>query len=198
MGGMRQHSKIASGLDMSAVIAEIAANDDLFGERPERATAPGSPHADMTDIWVRYGDVSEMVKTGDFSGLSREHDSIWLKDLPAVKRLCFDLMSMVDGERLGGVLITKLPPGGRIAPHADTVAWHAGYYSKYFVPVQNQPGAVFGFEDGTIDPEIGDVWQFDNQRTHWVENDSKADRIAMIVCIKQDKYTEGGEQCLGV
>lgn len=189
---MKQHSLIAEGLDVSAVVAEIAANDDLFGEYPQRAIAPGSPHSEMTDIWVRYGDISEMVESGDFSGIAHEHDSIWLKDMPAVKRLCFEVMALVDGERLGGVLITKLPPMGKIYPHADA-GWHADYYDKFYVPIVNHPGAVFGFEDGTIDPDAGECWQFDNSRTHWVENLSDADRIAMIICIKQEKYARGGE-----
>jgi len=94
-------------------------------------------------------------------------------------------MAMVRGERLGGVLITRLPPGGKIYPHADA-GWHAAYYDKYFVPVQNKAGATFGFIDGDINPSIGDVWKFNNSVPHWVNNDSDEDRIAMIICIKGD------------
>lgn len=183
---MRQFHRVTSELDISAAINEISVNDALFGEYTARGDAPGSAHADMTDIWVRYGDITDMVKTGDYSGLAQEHDSIWLKDMPAVKRVCFDVMSLVDGERLGGVLVTKLPPGGEILPHTD-VGWHAEYYDKFYVPIQNQKGAVFYFEDGEIIPEIGDVWRFDNSRAHWVKNESGSDRIAMIVCIKHNK-----------
>jgi hypothetical protein len=168
------------------VAREIANNAHLFGEYPQRADAPGSPHAEMSDIWARYGDIAPMLESGDFSGLADEHDSIWLKDLPAVKRVCMDVMTLVDGERLGGVLITKLPVGGRIKPHSDS-GWHASYYDKFFVPIENEEGAVFGFEDRDVDPSPGEVWQFNNSRAHWVNNDSNADRIAMIVCVKTDK-----------
>lgn len=183
-------------VNMGPCVAEVLANDHLFGEFPQRAESPGSPHTEMTDIWVRYGDIQKMVDEDDFSSIASEHDSIWLKDLPAVKRVCFEVMAMVDGERLGGVLITKLPPKGRIQPHVDA-GWHAQYYDKYFVPIQNEAGAVFYFEDGELEPNIGEVWQFDNSRTHWVHNESDADRIAMIVCIKQDKFDIGGGLCHG-
>ena len=193
---MRQFGLIASGLDMGPVISEIEDNDALFGEYRQRVDAVGSPHSQITDIWVRYADIAEMVATNDFSGIANEHDSVWLKELPEVKKICFKVMSLVDGERLGGVLITKLKPSGEIFPHSDQ-GWHSSYYDKFYVPIKNEDNSVFYFEDGEIDPNIGDVWQFDNSRQHWVKNNSTEDRIAMIICIKQNKYTRGGGLCLG-
>lgn len=188
---MQAFNKIHSDLDISLARNEIANNDHLFGEYSARKYA--SPiHAQMTDIWLRYGDIREMIKSGDYSKIASEHDSIWLKDLPECKRLCFKIMSLVDGERLGGVLITKLPPGGQILPHNDS-GWHADYYDKYYVPIENSKGAVFGFDDGVIDPDLGDAWAFDNSYNHWVDNNTDQDRIAMVVCIKQSKYTKSGE-----
>ena len=145
----------------------------------------------MDDIWLRYGDIRGMIETGDFSKIAEEHDSIWLNDLPACKKLCFDVMALVDGERLGGVLITKLPPSGKIQPHSDS-GWHADYYDKYYVPIENSRGSMFGFDCGIIEPDLGDVWAFDNSYNHWVENNSKEDRIAMIICIKQSKMDKSG------
>ncbi len=191
---MQPFNKIHSGLDISLALKELQDNCHLFGELEHRGQ-PGSPHAQMKDIWLRYGDTTQLIETGDYSILGGEHDSVWLKDLPHCKRLCYEVMSMVDGERLGGVLITKLPPGGAILPHSDD-GWHANYYDKYYIPIQNGPGAIFGFDDGIIDPDCGDVWGFNNSYTHWVKNNAKTDRIAMIVCIKQNKYSEEG-LCLG-
>jgi len=183
-------NKITSGLDVLPAQIELAKNTHLFDEFSARRES-GPVHADMTDIWVRYGDLTEMLTTGDFSEIANEHDSIWLKDLPAIKRLCFEVMALVDGERLGGVLITKIPPGGGIKPHRDS-GWHAEYYDKYYIPIKNSPGAVFGFDCGIIKPDCGDVWAFDNAYTHWVENNSDEDRIAMIICIKQSKMDKSG------
>jgi len=192
---MKAYNKIYSDLDVSLAIAELSNNDHLFGEFNARKDA-GPVMAQMDDIWLRYGDVSAMVKSGDYSALAIEHDSIWLKDLPECKKLCFEIMKMVDGERLGGVLISKLPKGGEMLPHTDK-GWHAGYYDKYYIPIKNGKGSVFGFDEGDIEPLIGDVWAFDNSYNHWVKNNSDKDRIAMIVCIKQSKYTKGGLLCRG-
>jgi hypothetical protein len=191
---MIPYNKIHHGLNVSAAQKELKDNDHLFGEFNARKNA-GDIHAEMTDIWLRYGDISGMVESGDYSTIANEHDSIWLKNLPYCKKICFDVMALVNGERLGGVLITKLPSGGRILPHTDS-GWHAEYYDKYYVPLKNSDGARFCFDNGEISPVIGDVWAFDNSQNHWIENNSKEDRIAMIICIKQSKYNKGG-LCLG-
>ena len=192
---MNPYNKIHNGLNVTLAARELHENANLFGEFNARKNA-GPIHAQMNDIWLRYGDTSEMRKTGDYSAIANEHDSVWLKDLPCCKRLCFDVMTLVDGERLGGVLITKLPSGGEILPHVDA-GWHAEYYDKYYVPIKNNKGAIFCFDNGSIDPLLGDVWAFDNSKNHWVENNSEEDRIAMVICIKQSKYTKEGVLCLG-
>ena len=192
---MKPYNKIFHGLDISKAKAELEVNNHLFGEFNARKNS-GPIHAEMDDIWLRYGDISDLVKSGDFSTIANEHDSIWLKDLPFCKKLCFDVMSLVQGERLGGVLITKLPPGGKIQPHTDS-GWHAEYYDKYYVPINNKKGSLFCFEGGSIEAKEGDVYAFDNSYMHWVENNSNEDRIAMIICIKQSKYDSKGVLCLG-
>lgn len=166
--------------------ADFLAGCDLWDEHPQRRTFPNSPHSEMTDIWARFGDVSH----GDYSILGKEHDAVWYPSasvIPNIKRICFDLMAAVDGERLGGVLITKLPPGGSIRPHSDS-GWHAEYYEKFYVAVKAPEGCEFSFEHDTIRAKDGDCYWFRNDVTHWVTNHTDSDRIAMIVCIKTDMF----------
>lgn len=180
--------KIADGLDVAALRLSLVRQPELFGLRTQRADVYGSPHTQMTDIWVRYN-APEHLAQGPVA-FNGEHDSVWYPEaaaIPEVRPVVFELMRRVEGERLGGVLITKIPPGGGIAPHVDG-GWHAGYYDKYFVPIQNEPGAVFGFEDGEIRATPGEVYWFNNSRPHWVKNDSTRDRIAMIVCIRSHQF----------
>jgi len=187
------HKKLNLKLDVQELKAALNSMPEEFGKYPQRGEFKGSPHSEMKDIWVRYNDVEPFLKSGDFSKFGDEHDSIWydIADKLPVKDLLFKIMEAVDGERLGGVLITKLPAGGKIKAHTDS-GWHAAYYDKYYVPIQNKIGSTFGFEDGIIRPDEGDVWWFDNSIKHWVDNDTNEDRIAMIVCIKTDN--EKGEK----
>jgi Aspartyl/Asparaginyl beta-hydroxylase len=193
---MRTHELSTSSLDVLSLQSEVIKNISSFDEYNQRRVFPNSPHAEMTDIWARYNDVRPYIAAGSMEGFADEHDSIWypiVEKLPSIKKVLFDLMYAVDGERLGGVLITKVPPRGKILKHTDK-GWHATYYDKFYVPVLNGKGAVFCFEDGIIEPEYGQAWWFDNSNPHWVENTSDIDRIAMIVCIRTEKYKDKNAQ----
>jgi quercetin dioxygenase-like cupin family protein len=178
--------KILSGLNVEPIRLSLFSNPQLWDQNPQRRIGNGSPHSEMTDIWVRFGDTSN----GDFSSSVAEHDSIWYPSADVIegaKRIAFDVMAAVDGERLGGILITKLPPGGRIHPHSDS-GWHAEYYEKFYVAISAPDKSVFGFDGGEIIADNGDCWLFRNNIAHWVINDSDQDRISMIICIKTDKF----------
>jgi hypothetical protein len=189
---VKTHLCVTKSLDVLPLQKELLANLDEFDKYDYRRTFPNSPHAQMNDIWARYNDVIPFEAKGSLEGFEAEHDSIWypvIDKIPSVKNVVFDLMRIVDGERLGGVLITKLPPGGHIARHTDA-GWHAQYYDKFYVPILNSEGSTFGFDDGIINPDLGDAWWFDNSNPHWVDNKSDTDRIAMIVCIRTEMFKD--------
>lgn len=189
---VKTHLCVTKSLNVLPLQQELLANLDEFDKYDYRRTFPNSPHAQMNDIWVRYNDIRPFEEKGSLDGFESEHDSVWypvLDKLPSVKKVVFDLMRIVDGERLGGILITKLPAGGHIARHTDA-GWHAQYYDKFYVPILNTKGSTFGFDDGVIDPDLGDAWWFDNSNPHWVDNKSDIDRIAMIVCIRTELFKD--------
>lgn len=185
MGERMDFQHIAKEIDVGPLRAALAAKPHLFGQHTARATAYGSPHQAMSDIWVRYNDIRHLGPT-----FNDVHDSVWYPsyaELPELDPILFALMGFVHGERLGGVLITKLPPGGSIAAHIDA-GWHASYYEKFYIAVENGAGALFRFPSGDIVAQPGDCYWFDNSVPHCVDNGSAADRIALIVCIKTAKY----------
>jgi len=181
--------RVTDSLFVLPLQARLHASPDLWGQRAYRRASAGSPHAGMVDIWARYRDFAEM--TGDWDEFRMTpHDSVWYPEaekIPELKPIVFDLMRIVEGDRLGAVLITKLPPGGEIKPHIDG-GWHAGFYSKFYVPITDVPGQNFHWEDGFIAPKLGHAWRFDNSVPHWVTNESEQDRISLIVCIKTDRF----------
>jgi len=181
------YRKLDLTVDAKPLKQALKRKEYLFGEYPYRGQGENSPHQQMKDIWVRYRDVQPHIESNDFTTFADEHESVWYPsyyELPESKEIISSIMTAVDGEVLGGVLITKLPAGGKIAPHTDS-GWHAQYYEKYYVAIENHKGSVFGFEQGDIQPAEGDVYWFDNSFLHWVNNDSEGDRIAMIICIRR-------------
>jgi hypothetical protein len=183
----RNFLKIADGYNVLPLQESINRQPELFGQHMQRAQIYQGPHAGMKDIWVRYNDIANY---SDLSTFNDKHEPVWYPAfycLPEIQHILFPLMRLTKGTELGGVLITKVPPGGRIEPHTDT-GWHAGYYSKFYIPIQNGTGAYFGFPEGAIKPTLGEVYWFDNSVPHWVVNDSEQDRLALIVCIRTDLF----------
>jgi hypothetical protein len=153
-----------------------------------------SAHRQMDDIWVRYNDVAPFVARGDFAGFNDKHVPIWYPAwsvLTELRPIVFDLMALVDGEMIGGVLITRVPSGGGIDRHVDA-GWHVDYFDKFYVCLRGAEGATFSCEhDGAVEnltPRPGEVHRFDNRKPHWVENHSGQDRMTLIVCIRTEKF----------
>lgn len=175
---------LASGFEVSQAVEQIQAHPDIWNTHRERTEAYGTPHKGVSDIWVRYRDWSEY--TGDWAGFHDEHESVWypvIVKIPAVWSLCRKVVRHVGGKTLGGVLITRIPPGGEVAPHVDG-GWHASFYDKYAVQLQGNEDQAFCFEDSELRSEPGDLYTFDNSMLHWVTNDSSSDRMTMVICIK--------------
>jgi hypothetical protein len=171
--------KIADGANVLPLLWALQANDHLWNADTQRTADPASPHCEVDDIWARY------------SATPKEpgpHESVWYPAaaLLPVREIVYPLMQFVRGERLGGVLLTRIRAGKQCKPHHDG-GWHASYYDKFAVQVQSAPGQRFCFEGESLEPMPGDIYTFDNSHTHWVENPTPFDRITLIVCIKTDK-----------
>lgn len=175
---------IASGANVAPIVDAIAANPHLWNEHKARTAI--YQHSQVSDIWVRYNDFANF--DGDLAKFNEPHESVWYPsaDLLLVKPLIFDLMHFVRGERLGGVLITKIPPRGEVKPHVDG-GWHAGYYDKFAVQLASNDRQAFCFEDARLVTNPGDLYTFHNDRLHWVTNDSDEDRMTLIVCIRRSR-----------
>ena len=108
------------------------------------------------------------------------------KILPEARPLVSSLMTFVQGERLGRVIINKIKPGGVIYPHADTPA-HAKYYDRFHVVLASSPGVIFRAGDERVYMETGSVWWFNNALEHEVINNSADNRIHMVIDIRTSK-----------
>jgi hypothetical protein len=198
---MKHFEKILTGVPVGPILWQLDANPQLWDQNSIRKTAPGTPHSGMSDIWVRYKDVAPHKASGDYSTFCDEHVPVWYeawKALPALRPFVMSLMTVTEGEMLGGVLITRIPSGAGIGKHVDK-GWHVEYYDKFYLSLRSEWGSRFYCQDGgveeSINPVPGDVWLFDNRKEHWVENNSGEDRITLIVCIRTEKY--GRTSCLG-
>lgn len=173
--------------DVSKAVEQIAANPSAWNRHRDRLDRYGSPHSQVSDIWVRYNAIENMA-ADPVAFFQDPHESVWYPvadEIPEVKDLSIRLFDAVGGKTLGGVLITKIPARGEVKPHIDT-GWHAGYYSKYAIQLAGNKEQSFYFPDCELRPETGDVYTFDNSKLHGVANPSQEDRMTLIVCIRRE------------
>ena len=177
---MRNLMVIAEGVNVHPLRLSLKRQPWLWNKNNERTISKESPHHQVDDIWVRFGNKSQIMT---------EHISQWYSAyyaLPELKPIIFDLMRLVEGEQLGGILITRIPPGGKVLKHAD-YGWHAEYYDKYIVQVEGNQDQSFCYENEHLSAETGTIYWFENSATHWVNNDSDTDRISLIICIRSNR-----------
>lgn len=186
---MRSLAHITSGFNVQPLLAAIKRQPQLWNQRTFRADHPSSPHREVDDIWLRYN-AWENMDPSNRAAFGEKHESVWYPEyrcLPQAMPLIFKLMNMVNGERLGGVFVTRIPAGKQCYPHVDK-SWHVDHYDKYVIQLESSPRQVFCFEGESLVSAPGDVFWFDNRQKHWVTNDSEQDRISLICAIRSDRY----------
>lgn len=172
------------GVRVAAILKELEAHPELWNANVFRKTGYGNAHQDIDDIIVRYRDWAEW--TGDRAAFNAEHEAVWWEaadSLPSVKSLAYDLMRHFQGDRLGMVLITRIPPGKSVGRHHD-VGWHAEHFAKIAVSLAANERQAFCFDGHELRTVTGDLFVFDNARDHWVTNESDEPRITLITCIR--------------
>lgn len=185
---MLTHFKtIAQGIDVSGVVAELKDHPELWGAHPGR-TEPDSPHFGVPDIWVRYRDAAALTCAQAFK---EPHFPVFYPawhTLPSLHPIVFGLMHGVYATQLGGILITKIPPGGRVKRHHDRGSWHAEFYNtKVYVGLQSNQACVNYCEDEATKIKAGEAVIFNNLLEHSVENRGETDRVTLIVCMRTER-----------
>lgn len=211
---MRNFQRLASGINMTGLMLELARQPGLWNQHTLRTTHPGSPHTQVDDIWLRFQDLgpyqesialakarmeespelglAEAYQGLDVSKLLNDQESVnypAMAALPAARDLIFNLMAGTKGERLGRCLVTRMRPGAKILPHVDGGV-HAQYYDRYHFALQVLPGVVFRCGEEVAPMVTGESWWFDNGLEHEVVNNSMDDRLTLIVDIHH-----GGPGC---
>ncbi len=186
---LKHFTAVGAGVDVDPILAEIDANEAMFGSFDARQRAPGTPHAQTTDIWLRGPDPEQMA--ADPAWVNRPHLSVfwpaWFK-LPSLHGYVLgprSLSAHIGATGIGAILITRMAPGTRIEWHTDAPYWHAREYNpKLYLPLRSNDGCVNYVEDERLVMAPGSVWSFDNMKMHAVENNGDAERIMAIICLR--------------
>ena len=170
---------LTSGINVAPIYAALQQHPELWNQNRARTASADSPHRELDDIWARFVDLKEA------NGLPQESKWYPAAEILGIKPLCLDIMRLVEGTELGGILITRIPAGAQCHPHQDH-GWHARRYEKFAVQITSAPGQKFCFDGQELETKPGDLFWFDNKYTHWVTNDTPHERVTMIICIRKE------------
>lgn len=185
---------VATGFDVRPYMAQLRANPDLWDGRDfrkiPRYDGQLSPHRESQDIWVRhqnYENLGEYDTDAGRKSIMESAVSEWYPEalkLPAAMNMAAHVCMCLGAIQLGGSYVIRIGSGKKVYPHSD-FSWHSTYYNKYMVILKTQPGVVFGWErSGNLIPETGDLWNFENDKTHWVYNDSDEDMLIATFSVR--------------
>ena len=189
---MKNFYRLATGADvmpLMAAIHRLSKSHDAWKADTYLRDYPQGPFGEIESIILRFPprSVHETEEAlANHMAHFDQHENVdqeIFKHLPEARPLIFGLMTVVQGERLGRVIINKIAPGGRIFPHADTPV-HATYWDRHHIVLESSPGVTFRCGDETVYMAKGEVWWFDNTQEHEVINNSASDRIHMIIDIR--------------
>jgi mannose-6-phosphate isomerase-like protein (cupin superfamily) len=193
--GVMNNFHILTTADVNLLLLKIKQNAYLWKEDTYLRDYPQGPFGEIESIMLRFPEKrvfeqeEELEKYKNGSSQFDQHESV---DYPAyavlteARPIVMGLMALVQGERLGRVMINKIKSGGRIYPHADTPE-HTNYYSRFHVILQSGKGCYITSGDEQLEMKTGDVFWFDNKQVHEVVNNSSDDRISMVIDIKVKK-----------
>ena len=180
-----QHFALIHHFDVTDAITQLDAHPELWNAHSERTV--DDTFAGTSDIWVRFREKDELREPKDFG---QPHFPVFYpawECLPAIKPIVRQLLADVGAVHLGGILITKIPPGGEIKPHHDRGGWHAEFYNtKVYVPLRTSRRVMNYCEDEAVVMDEGEAWCFNNLVTHSVVNAGDTDRITLIVCMRTE------------
>ena len=170
--------RLATGIDVSPLIAVLDENPDLWKQITARQDLPGGSHADTECIFVRGPD-ELTIESYFYSTSANDYPAMAVLGealIPIMRPILTDVLGVTE---LGRVLIVKLQPGGHVGEHIDE-CMYADHYSRFHIALTGEPGSTL-----TADGEVqhfapGEAWWFDHKSMHSADNKADTPRIHII------------------
>ncbi len=178
---MRNFRLIATNVDVLPLAFSLHRNEALWNADRFRTEYPGTPHSDVDDVLIRFSDPEQCNTVSTVIGDDKPiwHPAAYILPWQAP---VLDLMRRMGAYQLDRLLITRLRPGARIAPHADDQGDYvnAPDRARFHIAIQGLPGSLYHNGDETVCMLSGSVWTFNPLLIHSIENNSADDRITLI------------------
>lgn len=176
---------VTQGIYVGPLVVSLREHAEIWSEDTRRQDAPGSPHHATQVIHIRQqpGETADAV-FNELEAVDTMAAHFMIGALFPVMRLVLDAI----GERgdIGRVMVTRLPPGGKITPHMDE-GRYADHFDRFHLCLQADK-ASFACASDTVQMHPGELWWFNHKQIHSVWNEGKVDRLHLIVDVQAPPY----------
>ena len=183
-GVMRHFQLIAQNIDVLPLLLDLYRQPSLWDQHDARTNHEGA-FTGTSDIWLRFRAQHELREPEDYvDPFTPVFYPAWDR-LPHARPIVFGLMARCEAVQLGGVMVTRVPPGQSVKPHRDLDRWHASFFNlKVYIPLTTNPSVVSTCGDEVCVMAPGSAWSFPNDLVHSTVNDGDTDRITLITCLR--------------
>ena len=109
-----------------------------------------------------------------------------LKEFPALK----GLTKKIGIKNIHTVWFLNLTSGARLHSHRDTFGNLLFGMMRVHIPIKSNPSCTLTIQNKDIFLPLGEVWSLDTSALHGAQNNSKEDRIHIVIDVKKSKETK--------
>jgi GNAT superfamily N-acetyltransferase len=174
--------------NIDALKASLDAYPFLWDMETGRQAYAGSAHTISRSILLRWGHERNQVAA------MRELICHWRPEYLHLHKSLSGLIAWIDtvtqSQGLGRVMLTRLPPGGRISEHQDEGPY-ADLYERVHLCIDASLGENYFYvgKDHFI-PAPGELWWLNHKQPHSVHNNGIIPRIHLIVDVLSETLRE--------
>ena len=182
---MRNFLRLVHGVSIAPLNLALARRPQLWEQAPSLLGGREGPYREVESIILRFPDKRVLYqgeKATSFDSLENVDYPAYAQ-LPEARQLIMNILAAVAGERLGSVVIHRIPPGAAIQAHTDNVDLCA-YYSRFHLVLQSDVGIPFCCGSEAECFEAGVLFWLDNSLEYDLKNDSREDIIHLVLDAK--------------
>lgn len=186
---------LGSGLNVNDLCARLEKDPELWTKNTWRqdyvikGERPISPQEDTEAVMFRWAPENKIESVRDSLEVVNDKNLDSIKEALPIICACLDA---AEATECGRAFIAKLKPGGRVIPHMD-YGMYADKFERFHLVLASEWGNEFFVQDSNGRRESsymkpGEFFWFNHKETHWAINNSKYQRMHLIIDAVAPKY----------
>lgn len=131
------------------------------------------------ELWNALSDPQQIVLRAN----PEFRDTEAVRSLSHIKRCALDTMTMLGCSQLGGLVVQKIAPTGKVVFRASG---KDDPFSHYRMVLHAHPGVLSLCGEETVNMEPGELWWVDTKTTNAINNQTPDDVVHVLVHLRHD------------